>query len=352
MSDTRAGNRVKLRRLERGWTQAELARHADISRAAVSAIEIGRIVPSVEAALALATALAGTVEELFGAGNQATDAVAWAWPPIQEPCRYWQARVGKRTLRFPVEATHGGVLGHDGVFTNGAFIEHGASAPEQTLVLASCDPAVSLLAAEIARLSGFRLITLPRSSRTALHLLGQGLVHAAGVHFATTQTPDANGATVKVCLGDGYRLVRAARWQEGLSIAPGVSAPSVRSALGTNLRWVGRENGSAARQCQDELLPGRAPPRRLARDHRGVAEAVRCGWADIGVCLRLVSEEAGLRFLSVREESYDICYPESAEGDPRMQALVRAVRSPSYRQILGELPGFDTTHTGELVTVG
>ena len=181
--------------------------------------------------------------------------------------------------------------------------------------------------------------------------MGKGLVHAAGVHFAEGHSPDGNIQKVKEQLGEGYRLVRAARWQEGLTLAAGVNARTVRSALAADLRWIGREAGAAARQCHDELRPNR-PPRRLARDHRGVAEAVRCGWADIGVCLRLVSEEAGLDFLSVRDECYDICYPARAEADPRMQALLRAMRSPTYRRIVGELPGFDTSQTGETTAIG
>ena len=344
-------NRVKARRIERGWTQAELAERAAISRAAVSAIEISRLVPSVAAALSLATVLGCSVEALFGAADESAGPTTWAWPPTHEPCRYWQANVGRRTLRYPVEASVCGVLGHDGVYASGSFIQSGEELPDRTVVMASCDPSVSLLAAELSRSSGFRLIVLSRSSRKALDLLGQGLVHVAGVHFATSHAPEANSAMVKESLGDGYQLVRSARWQEGLSVAHGVGARTVRSVLAADLRWVGREDGSAARQCQDELLPHRAPPRRLARDHRGVAEAVRCGWADIGVCLRLVSEEAGLRFLAVREESYDLCYQASAEADPLIQALLRAVRSPSYRRILGELPGFDATQAGEMVTV-
>ena len=113
-------------------------------------------------------------------------------------------------------------------------------------------------------------------------------------------------------------------------------------------RWVGRETGSAARELLDELLGDRRPPRRIAYGHRGVAEAIRCGWADIGVCLRLVSEEAGLGFLSVREEEYDFCYSAELEGDPRIQALVETVRSSSYRGMLSDLPRYDAAKTGEL----
>jgi molybdate-binding protein len=78
---------------------------------------------------------------------------------------------------------------------------------------------------------------------------------------------------------------------------------------------------------------------------------VRCGWADVGVCLRLVSEEAGLRFLGVRDEAYDLCYAAAAEADPRIRALVRVVRSSAYRALLDDLPGYECTGAGEVLSV-
>src|SRR5215472_7331207 len=96
-------NHVKALRLARGWSQAELARRAGISRAAVSAIEIERLVPSVAAALALAAAFGCRVDALFAIGE--VERPAWAWPAGSDPCRFWQAEVGGRVLYFPVEAT-------------------------------------------------------------------------------------------------------------------------------------------------------------------------------------------------------------------------------------------------------
>ncbi len=117
----------------------------------------------------------------------------------------------------------------------------------------------------------------------------------------------------------------------------------------SNLRWVGREEGSGARDCLDELLGGRRPaPLCLASHHRGVAEAIHGGWAEAGVCLRLVSEEAGLDFIGVREEAYDLCFPTQLAGDHRIQTLQDIIRSPEYRKSLGELPGYDSSETGEL----
>jgi molybdate-binding protein/DNA-binding XRE family transcriptional regulator len=347
-SEQQLTNRVKTCRIARGWSQDELAARAGISRAGVSSIETNRLAPSTSAALALAAALDCRVEDLFQLASATAREAAWAWQPPREPCRYWRASVAGRELLYPVEATNLGLLGHDGVYQQGQIREQPTAAPSDTLVVASCDPAIGLLAGEISRRSGFRLLALQRSSKEALALLAQGLVHAAGIHLAAVGHREQNIAAAKERLRGGFQLLRGARWQEGLALAPGLQLHSVGAAVQSRARWVGREVGSAARELLDELLSDRRPPRRIAYGHRGVAEAVRCGWADVGVCLRLVGEEAGLEFLSIREEDYDFCYPAESEGDPRIQALVEAVRSASYRGILGDLPGYDATGTGEL----
>src|SRR5262249_25973242 len=116
-----APNSVKARRLGRSWSQAELAERAGISRPAVSAIEMRRLVPSVTTALALARVLECTVEGLFHP-HESPSAVTWAWRPAQSPCRFWQARVADRTLLYPAETTPAGVVPHDGVWRGGKVI--------------------------------------------------------------------------------------------------------------------------------------------------------------------------------------------------------------------------------------
>jgi molybdate-binding protein/DNA-binding XRE family transcriptional regulator len=342
-------NNVRMLRMARGWSQAELARRAGVSRAAVSAIEIERLVPSVAAALSLADAFGCRVDAIFSLAGAAGPKMEWAWPAHAEPCRYWHAELDGKILLYPVESNGLGVIGHDGIFAHGVYEPRSQNLPEQTLVLASCDPASALLAAELARTTSFRLLAVPRSSSRALELLGQNLVHAAGVHLAKANSKHGNAPAVKKQLGGGYTLLHVARWQEGLSLGPGVDFTSVGDVLREKkLRWVGREPGSGAAQCIEELFESRELPRRQARDHRGVADAIRSGWADVGVCVRLVSEEAGLKFLGVRDETYDICFPTAVADDPRIAALIEAVQSETYRQLLGELPGYDTREAGQM----
>jgi putative transcriptional regulator len=58
-------NRLKERRTERGWTQAELAERVGVTRKTVNTVENGVFVPSALLALKLARALGEQVEELF-----------------------------------------------------------------------------------------------------------------------------------------------------------------------------------------------------------------------------------------------------------------------------------------------
>jgi molybdate-binding protein/DNA-binding XRE family transcriptional regulator len=345
-------NDLRRQRDLRGWSQDELARQSGLSRAGISAIETGRLVPSAAAALAVAAALDCRVEDVFHLRDAVRSAPAWAWLPARVPCRFWQAEVGGACRLYPTEFTALGVIPHDGVASVRPRRAARGPAPDRTFVVASCDPAVGLLADALARAAGYRLIALPRASHAALALLGQGLVHAAGVHLAKAEQESGNLPFVLRELGTGYTLLRAARWEEGIAVSPHLRLSSVRAALGANLRWIGREPGSGARDCLDELLEDRPTPRRVASDHRSVAEAVRSGWADAGVCLRLVTEEAGVDFLPVRQEEYDLCFPTAWEGDPRFQALVQVVRSPAYRKALRELPGYNDIGCGALQRTG
>jgi molybdate-binding protein len=193
-----------------------------------------------------------------------------------------------------------------------------------------------------------RMIVLGRSSTAALKLLAENRVHAAGIHLSAAGGRPGNAKIVARELGKPAGLLRVARWEEGVAFRSQHEKSTLQSLLRQRLEWIGREPGSGAEQCQKQLLGSRRLPSRVARDHRGVAEALRSGWADAGVCVRLASEEAGLDFLSVRQEDYDLVFAKSAQDDPRIQALVRVVRSASYRRLLSDLPGYDAAHTGEL----
>ena len=240
------------------------------------------------------------------------------------------------------------MIPHDGVFKDGRLFENPFSDPYRTLVMASCDPAAGLLAAEYARATPYRMLVLSRPSRKSLQMLRDGLVHVAGLHLAASNEPEENCRAAKEILDAPFSLLRLADWQEGLALAPDLGLKSVEQVLESDVRWIGREIGSGARQVLDVLLPEHATPKMMARNHQGVVDAIRSGWAEVGVSVRLVSDEAGLDFIALREEAYDLCIPATQADDPRVRALVEVVRSTAYKNLLKELPGYDTKTTGDI----
>src|SRR5262249_57285943 len=105
--------------------------------------------------------------------------------------------VGGRRLLYPAETTASGVLEHDGLHEQATCHFRRGDVSQKSLVLACCDPAAALLASEIQRTTGTRVIIFPRSSQQALALLASGLIHAAGLHLTTSRSPKGNERAVR-----------------------------------------------------------------------------------------------------------------------------------------------------------
>lgn len=339
----------------RGWTQADLAGRCGASRAEISAIETGRLVPSVAVALKVAAALGESVEAVFGPAVEPA-LPPRAWPSARPDPRVWHASVNGRRLLFPVEPTAAGALPHDGRSEGDsiALLAPHAGVPERTLVIAGCDPLAGFLVRELAASHGVRVLPLLRSSGQALDLLQRGLVHVAGVHFTDARGRSTNDDVVRTTLGSGYRLIHQLRWDAGIAVWPHRRERTPHALLRAGVRWVNREEGSAARRVFDTLLASRRRPsgyNHVVRDHRAVASTVSSGWAEAGLCVRPAAAEAQLRFIPLQQEAYELCVAESQLDDPRVRALLAVLRSKTYRQWLDDVPGCSARDTGDLRTV-
>lgn len=367
-------NAVAAAREARQWSQAELAGRSGLSRPEISAIETGRVTPAVTAALALARAFDCSVETLFQAagGINPQPAVGPAWavdPPAlprgraaktasrSDPVRYWAAAIAGRIWLYPTEPTLLGLLPHDGV----AAVA-GADLPPprlsltvtaraaDTLVIATCDPAVGALAAVLRAQTHDRLRLLPlmRSSAAAVALLARGQAHAAGVHMAAADRPADNLTFARRVAGSpDLQLLQVADWQTGVVLRDAGRFGSAAAAARARLSWVGREKGAGARRCLDDLLGTDRRYAHLAPDHTAVAVAVRDGFADAGVCPQLTAAETRLAFLPVHREAYALCLAADPRADWRLRALQAALQSPAYRALLGDLPGCRASAAGQ-----
>ena len=68
------------------------------------------------------------------------------------------------------------------------------------IVLAGCDPATSLLARMVERLSGVEIVHAPASSQLALDWLKEGKVHIAGSHLQDPHTAEFNLPVIRTAV--------------------------------------------------------------------------------------------------------------------------------------------------------
>jgi putative molybdopterin biosynthesis protein len=343
-------------RANKGWSQAKLAANSGVSRASISAIENARLTPSVTIALALAQALDTDVEHLFGTNDSALFD-KWTGVPGASEHRFWRARVGKFNIAYPVESLPTGTLGHDGQLNEGRGAQSSrySSAPENTLVMATCDPLVGLLREQLA-LKGIRLIPLLRTSRSGLRMLERGLVHVAGIHFGTTQKPDVNlDAALRLKTASSFVLLRYATWNAGLAAHGDIANLSVEQIFSRHCRWVNRPEGSSARASFDALIGefGNKHPingyEYEAPSHQAVATIVSTGSAQAGWTLEATALQRELAFHPVHADLYDLCFSSEALNDHRIQALLEIVQNSDFRASLDACPGIQAHHTGEIV---
>jgi len=119
--------------------------------------------------------------------------------------------------------------------------------------------------------------------------------------------------------------------------------------------FVNRQRGSGTRMLLDFELkkagidPGSIPGyEREVTTHIAVALAVKSGEAEAGLCVYSAAKALNLPFVPVSQERYEIAIRHEHAGDPRVRALISAIRSARFREILENLGGYDTTETGTL----
>jgi molybdate-binding protein/transcriptional regulator with XRE-family HTH domain len=362
------GVRLRAARQARGYSQQQLAGMAGVSRQAVSAVEAGHSDPSLRVALALASALGVTVEELFGPRMPTPVVGARAVAPLGGAgARVSLAPMGESFVALPMladAATRTGFRPAGGVValpadTVPATPVRPLGPPRPTLVVAGCDPALPLLETPLAQLDppvGFSW--WPCGSGEALRLAAAGLVHAAGAHLLGRSGEYNTGPAEEQLSRSGAAVIGFASWREGLVLRPGLAGQvrGVRDVAEQGLRLVNREEGAEARHVLDrELAAAGLKPAALrgyatrAGGHLQVAAATAGGLADAGVASEPAALAYGLAFVPLAAERFDLVIPASQAGSREVDALRKVLTSPWLLTQLGTLPGYDPARCGEQV---
>jgi putative molybdopterin biosynthesis protein len=358
MSGDTSGTRLRLARQARGLSQQQVAGMAGVSRQAVSAIESGASDPSLRVALALASALGLTVEQMFGPGSPPPLVQVRPVAPLSgQAGRVTLAPMGDGFVALPLAgptASRAGFLPAGGLTTARPAQVRPIGAPRPTLVIAGCDPALPLLEPPLSLLDppvGFSW--WPCASRESLRLAADGLVHVAGAHLRGAGG-DYNTGPAAALLRDGGEVIGFCAWREGLAVRPGLAVTGLGDVARLGLRLVNREAGAEARSVLDRELArlgiaarGIAGYGTRAAGHLEAAAAIAAGLADAGVTSEPAALAYGLGFVPLTAERFDLVIPAGQAGSREIQGLLKVLSSRWLLDQLASLPGYDPGRCGE-----
>jgi molybdate-binding protein len=79
-----------------------------------------------------------------------------------------------------------------------------------------------------------------------------------------------------------------------------------------------------------------------------IAQAVRAGRADCGIATRSVAQAAGLGFVPLAWERFDLALRQRDYFLPTMQSLFKFLRAEPFHARARELTGYDTAEAGDV----
>ena len=207
------------------------------------------------------------------------------------------------------------------------------------------------------------LATLNEGTGRGVDRLQRGEIIATAIHFhgqtlSANAAGDPNIAAIRATPGlQDAVLIGVARREQGLLLAPGnpKGLQSLSDVLASGAQIAVRQAGAGAQQLLDTLVArAGASPKDLRRFEPpcltgpDLAAAIRGGNADCGIATRAAAKSAGLDFVPLVWESFDLLMRQRSYFRPSIQALIGLLRDSRLRQRASELTGYDTTPAGQI----
>ena len=345
---------------------------AGVSRQTIYAMEAGTYVPNTAVALKLARALEVPVEELFSLPGEfpvpefrmeQAAVLPGAEAPLEgQPVEL--CRVDDRLMAsapspapwyFPAsDAIVAGVNGANGkarlrVFDAGRQFQN-------RILLAGCDPAISVLARHL-QASGNELVMAHRNSSQSLELLKERYLHVAGTHLRDESSGESNLPDVaRMFARNSVAVVSYAVWEEGIVTAHGnpKAIRAVEDFARRGVKIVNRETGAGSRKLLDTRLGSLGIAAASVRGYRveagghlQAAWRVHTGEADCCIATRGAARLFGLGFVSLVSERYDLVIRRQHLDLPGIRALLDVLSRAQFRRELDSLGGYDTRTAGD-----
>ena len=296
---------------------------------------------------------------------------------VEEFVRVKLGRVGERIVATPLPRGAGvitSITEADGIIRIANHLEglrenepttaellRPLSSVRNTLVaVGSHDNTLDVLADELrAGHTGLTLSSSHVGSMGGLMALKKGGCHMAGSHLLDTADGSYNLSYIDRFLPDTpVRVVHLVFRDQGLMVARGnpKNIEGIEDLARDDVRFINRQGGSGTRILLDYRLGGlEIDPTSIGGyeneefTHMSVAVTVLSGAADAGLGIHAAARALGLDFIPVVTEQYDLIVPEVYFDTEMIGKLLETIRSDRFKARVGDLGGYSTEKTGEII---
>jgi putative molybdopterin biosynthesis protein len=230
---------------------------------------------------------------------------------------------------------------------------------EQTIfAIGSHDITLDLLAQHLSE-HDRRLTSANVGSLGGLVALRRGEAHLAGSHLLDPESGEYNLSYIHQYLpGVPVRVITLVGRQQGLLVPQGnpKGINSLQDLIRSDISFVNRQRGAGTRVLLDYHLERQGIPSKQILGyeqeeytHLAVAAAVSSGRADCGLGIAAAAQALDLDFVPLFQERYDLVIPFQHLSGPLLSPLLEVIQSEEFKQAVGQLAGYDTTVSGNLV---
>ncbi|MEY4208630.1 MAG: hypothetical protein RLZZ20_1782 [Pseudomonadota bacterium] len=209
--------------------------------------------------------------------------------------------------------------------------------------------------------SGLPIDLRYRNSSDAVAALSRGESDLAGFHVPLGEFESLTMERYRRWLDPkAHKLIHLAVREQGLFVNPGnpLGIVAITDLARDHVRFVNRQAGSGTRTLLELLLERQSIlPSQVSGfentefTHSAVAAFIASGMADVGFGVQTAAERFKLDFIPLVRERYFFAVKAETLEQPQMKQLVSVLCSSSFRDAVNQLPGYDASDTGKILTL-
>lgn len=209
--------------------------------------------------------------------------------------------------------------------------------------------------------SGLPIDLRYRNSSDAVAALSRGESDLAGFHVPLGEFESLTMERYRRWLDPkAHKLIHLAVREQGLFVNPGnpLGIVAITDLARDHVRFVNRQAGSGTRTLLELLLERQSIlPSQVSGfentefTHSAVAAFIASGMADVGFGVQTAAERFKLDFIPLVRERYFFAVKAETLEQPQMKQLVAVLCSSSFRDAVNQLPGYDASDTGKILTL-